>query len=259
MIYIPFIFGGIGFIFWGWKGALVGGIIGSITSGLWYLFAKQTEELNASNKGHKTSSQSSTGSHISPNQLLKFRLLALVANVMKADGVILKVEVDSIKPFLLKHYGVEGGREALQILKHLLNTSINSRQVAAELKETLNYSSRLEVIHLLLTIAFSDGKFDIKERGLIRDIALHLDISKADCDAMFALFMPKTNSNWAFAALEISPTATDEEVKRAYHRMAMMYHPDRVVENEELKKSATEKFREIQQAYECIKKARKII
>ena len=178
---------------------------------------------------------------------------------MKADGVILKVEVDSVKPFLLKHYGIEGGKEALQILKYLLNSSVNSKQVAAELKETLNYSSRLEVVHLLLTIAFSDGKFDIKERGLIREIALYLDISMADCDAMFALFLPKTNSKWAYAALEIVPTATDEEVKRAYHRMAMMYHPDRVVENEDLKRSATEKFREIQKAYEYIKKERNII
>ena len=259
MIYIPFIFGGIGFIFWGWGGALVGGIAGGIVSGIWYLAKNGRVDGSSYKEEHKTSSQSSTSNRIAADQLLKFRILALVANVMKADGVILKVEVESIKPFLLKHYGIEGGREALQILKHLLNTSINSRQVATELKETLNYSSRLEVVHLLLTIAFSDGKLDIKERGLIRDIALHLDISMADCDAMLALFLPKTNSKWAYAALEIAPTATDEEVKRAYHRMAMMYHPDRVVENEELKKSATEKFREIQEAYECIKKERNII
>lgn len=259
MIYIPFIFGGFGFIFWGWTGGLIGCVIGCVVSGVWYMEKHGRVNNSSHQEEHKTSSQSSTGNRISPDQLLKFRILALVANVMKADGVILKVEVDSIKPFLLKHYGVEGGREALQILKHLLTTSINSRQVAAELKETLNYSSRLEVVHLLLTIAFSDGQFDIKERGLIRDIALQLDISMSDCDAMFALFMPKTNSKWAYAALEISPNATDDDVKRAYHRMAMMYHPDRVVENEELKKSATEKFREIQQAYECIKKERNII
>lgn len=259
MTYIPYIFGGIGFIFWGWIGALLGGIAGCIILGIWYLAKNGRIDSNSYHEEQKTSSQSTTSNRISADQLLKFRILALVANVMKADGVILKVEVDSVKPFLLKHYGVDGGREALQILKHLLNTSINSRQIATELKESLNYSSRLEVVHLLLTIAFSDGQFDIKERGLIKDIALHLDISMADCDAMFALFMPKTNSQWAYAALEITPSATDDEVKRAYHRMAMLYHPDRVVENEELKKSATEKFREIQKAYECIKKERNIV
>ena len=259
MIYIPFILGGIGFIFWGWIGALLGGISGCIISGIWYLAKNGRIDSDSYREETKTSSQSTTGNRISADQLLKFRILALVANVMKADGVILKVEVDSVKPFLLKHYGIEGGREALQILKHLLSTSINSRQVAAELKDTLNYSSRLEVVHLLLTIAFSDGQFDIKERGLIRDIALHLDISMADCDALFALFLPKTNNKWAYAALGIAPTVADDEVKRAYHRMAMIYHPDKVVENEELKKSATEKFREIQQAYECIKKERNII
>lgn len=258
MIYIPFIIGGIGFIFWGWIGALVGGIAGGIVSGIWYLAENGQIDSGSYKEEHKTSSQSSTGNRISADQLLKFRLLALVANVMKADGAILKVEVDSIKPFLLKHYGVDGGREALQILKHLLNTSIDTKQVARELKDSLNYSSRLEVIHLLLTIAFADGKFDVKEKGVIRTVAFYSDVTMADCDAMFALFMPKNNSHWAYAALEISPTANDNEVKHAYHRMAMLYHPDRVVENEELKKSATEKFREIQEAYECIKKERNI-
>ena len=257
MIYIPFIIGGLGFIFWGLKGALVGGFIGGIVSGLWYLFAKQTADFNASKQEHKTFSQaSSVGNNISPALLMKFRILALIARVMKADGVILKAEVDSIKPFLLKHYGVEGGREALQILKHLLNTSIDTRQVAKELKNTLNYSSRLEVLHMLMTLANADGQFDNNEKFLIRVIALDFEISQDDLNAMFALFLPKTNNSWAYAALGITANASDDEVKRAYRKMAMLYHPDRVVENEDLKRSATDKFREIQTAYECIKKER---
>lgn len=256
MIYIPFIIGGLGFIFWGLKGALVGSFIGGIVSGLWYMFAKQTAEFNATKQEHKTSSHASAGNNISAARLMKFRILALIAGVMKADGVILKAEVDSIKPFLLKHYGVEGGREALQILKHLLGTSIDTRQVAKELKNTLNYSSRLEVLHMLLTLAHADGNFDMRERGLVRAIAIDLEITTADQNAMFALFMPKTNSNWAYAALGITPNSSNDEVKCAYRKMAMLYHPDRVVENEDLKRSATDKFREIQTAYECIKKER---
>lgn len=255
MTYIPFIIGGIGFIFWGWKGALVGGIIGGIISGIWYLVKTGRAESSSNNKN---STQTKEQPRISAALLMKFRILALIASVMKADGVILKAEVDSIKPFLLKHYGVEGGKEALQILKHLLDTSIDTRQVAKELKNTLNYSSRLEVLHLLLTLAYADGQFDPTEKLLIRVIALDFAISRDDLNAMFALFMPKTNSSWAYAALGITLDASDDEVKRAYRKMAMLYHPDRVVENEDLKRSATDKFREIQTAYECIKKERNI-
>ena len=87
MIYIPFIIGGIGFVFWGLKGALIGAAIGGVISGFWYLFAKQTAEFNASKQEHKTSSQTSTGNNISPALLMKFRILALIASMMKADGV----------------------------------------------------------------------------------------------------------------------------------------------------------------------------
>ncbi len=253
MIYIPFIIGGIGFIFWGWIGALIGCIIGGIIYGIWYLAKTGSIESSSNNKNY---TQTKEQPHISAALLMKFRILALIADVMKADGVILKAEVDSIKPFLLKHYGVEGGREALQILKHLLDTSINTRQVAKELKSTLNYSSRLEVLHMLLTLAHADGQFDIREKGVVRAIAIDFEITTVDLNAMFALFMPKTNSSWAYAALGITPNASDDEVKRAYRKMAMLYHPDRVVENEDLKRSAMDKFREIQTAYECIKKER---
>lgn len=256
MIYVPFIIGGIGFVFWGLKGALIGGAIGVVASGYWYLITKQTAKFNTSKQEHKTSSQASAGNNISTALLMKFRILALIAGVMKADGVILKAEVDSIKPFLLRHYGVEGGREALQILKHLLDTSINTRQVAKELKNALNYSSRLEVLHMLLTLAHADGQFDIREKGVVRAIAIDFEITTADLNAMFALFMPKTNSIWAYTALGINPDASNDEVKRAYRKMAMLYHPDRVVDNEDLKRSATDKFRDIQTAYECIKKER---
>jgi len=55
--------------------------------------------------------------------------------------------------------------------------------------------------------------------------------------------------------LEIEPSATNEEIKKAYRRMAMKYHPDKVNDlGDEVKKSATEKFRSINEAYESLKK-----
>ena len=57
--------------------------------------------------------------------------------------------------------------------------------------------------------------------------------------------------------LGIEPTATDEEVKRAYREMAKKNHPDLVSNlGEDVRKVAEKKFQEINAAYEAIKKQR---
>lgn len=54
-----------------------------------------------------------------------------------------------------------------------------------------------------------------------------------------------------YSILEIPPTATIEEIKRAYRQQANRYHPDKVAHlGEEFQALAKEKFQEIQQAYE---------
>ena len=71
----------------------------------------------------------------------------------------------------------------------------------------------------------------------------------------------KTNddADWAYTILEISRDASDEEVKRAYRRMAMKFHPDKVSSlGPEAQRVATEKFRKVQEAYEYIKRMRAI-
>ena len=88
----------------------------------------------------------------------------------------------------------------------------------------------------------------------------HMGIQPMDYRSLLSMYRRDADPNWAYTALEITPQATDEEVKRAYRRMAMKYHPDKVSNaGEEVQRSATEKFRIINQAYETIKKARGIV
>ena len=49
-----------------------------------------------------------------------------------------------------------------------------------------------------------------------------------------------------YQVLGLERTASDNEIKKAYRRLAMKYHPDRNPGNE---KEATEKFKEINEAY----------
>lgn len=59
-----------------------------------------------------------------------------------------------------------------------------------------------------------------------------------------------------YQVLSISPSATDDEVKKAYRELARKYHPDNYHDNP-LADLAQEKMKEINEAYEEIQKQRK--
>ena len=59
-----------------------------------------------------------------------------------------------------------------------------------------------------------------------------------------------------YKVLGVSPSATDDEVKDAYRRLARKYHPDNYVNNP-LADLATEKMKEINEAYDEIQRQRK--
>jgi DnaJ like chaperone protein len=70
------------------------------------------------------------------------------------------------------------------------------------------------------------------------------------------MFVSQTRES-AYEILEIPSTATDEEVKKAYRKMAVKYHPDKVSHlGEEHQRMANEKFQRLTEAYDQVKKER---
>lgn len=64
----------------------------------------------------------------------------------------------------------------------------------------------------------------------------------------------------AYECLGVSPQSTDDEIKSAYRRLAMTYHPDRcATQGTDAQAHANANFLKVQQAYEEIKKARNIV
>lgn len=246
------ILGGLGFVLGGPIGTVIGFVIGSfvdaVSSGIQAL---PSGSGSTDSQANRNSSKRVTEGDISVS------LLVLIACVMKADGRVLKSEVNYIKPFLLKTYGEEGGKEALQILKRMLEQDIDVVAVSRQIAQYVNYSTRLQIIHLLLDLANSDGEFAQQEQAMIERIAAAMNIQPKDYQSLAAMYGKAKEPNWAYTVLEIEPSATDEEVKKAYRRMAMKYHPDKVNNvSEEIKQKATEKFRMINEAYEHIKSLR---
>ena len=90
---------------------------------------------------------------------------------------------------------------------------------------------------------------------IINKIATYLGINISDFESIKAMFYEDIDS--AYRILEINSTASHQEIKSAYRKMAKKYHPDKVAHlGSEHQKGAEEKFKKVQEAYILIKKRR---
>ncbi len=225
--------GGLGWALLGPLGGVLGFVLGSVLDG-----AQQGELPPRTTPGDFSVS-----------------LLVLLAAVMKADGTVKKSELDYVKQYLVRSMGQARAREAVHMLRDILKQNIPVVDVSRQIRKYLDYPGRLQLLHLLYGLSGADGQFHSKELEMIGVIAENLGVTEADHKSIRSMFVPDTNA--AYKVLEIDPSATDEEVKKAYRRMAVKYHPDKVSYlGEEYQRSAKEKFQKIQEAYEQIRKER---
>ena len=182
-------------------------------------------------------------------------LLVLSAAVMKADGKVVKSELEYVRSYFLAQFGVEETNRLILILREVLNQEINLQEVSTQVGNYMDYPSRLQLLHYLFGIATADRQFELSEENVISQIAGYMGVHPSDFTSIKAMFV--RNINNAYDILEITPDASDDEVKKAYRRLAIQYHPDKVAHlGEDIKKTATEKFQNLNAAYEEIKKQR---
>ncbi len=185
-------------------------------------------------------------------------LMALSAAVMKADGKVLKAELDFVKLFFSNQFGNHFQKEQLQTLKKFLDaTSIPLSDICRDIQLRMQPEVRIQLVHYLFGIAKSDGDVSTSEMKQIEHIASLLGIAQVEFESVKNMFYRNVNSDYIILGIE--ETASDEEVKKAYRKMATTFHPDKVASmGEEHQKGAKEKFQKIQEAYEAIKKRRGI-
>jgi len=185
-------------------------------------------------------------------------LLVLSAAVIKADGKVVKAELDYVRQFFLQQFGIVEAERLVLMLREIIKQDINVREVSEQIGQYMDYPSKLQMVHFLFGIASSDGQFDSSEIRVIEEISGYMGIASSDFASIRAMFVKNINS--AYDILEITPDATNDEVKKAYRRLAIEYHPDKVSHlGEDIRKSATEKFQTLSAAYEEIKKQRRMV
>ena len=238
----------IGFSLLSFPGAILGYIIGHLLD----------NRVNAEWDEEHASRQTYTGQQAYQRTATRdfaSSLLVLTAAVMKADGKVLKSELDYVKRFYIQQFGQDRATAQIRELRDILKQTIDVRSISHQIRYQMQYASRLQLLHYLFGIAQADGNISNIEVTTIQRIAGFLGIGQADFQSIKAMFIKQTGSEYKI--LEITPDATDSEIKQAYRKMAKKYHPDKVNHlGEEVRNQAEEKFRKVQEAYDNLKRSR---
>lgn len=182
-------------------------------------------------------------------------LLVLFAATMKADHRVVRSELDFVKQYLSRSFGEKETLELLKVLRNLLKQEIPVQDVCKQIRYKMDYASRLQLMHLLYGLALADGSLVDAEMTQIEYIASAIGIQAADISSLSNMFVPSTG--WAYQVLEVPHDVSDEDLKKAYRKLAVKHHPDKVAYlGDEIRKKAEDKFQRITQAYEAIKKER---
>ena len=234
-----------------WIGGFLGWVaLGPIGGLLGFLFGSAFDGLS----GVKMETHTSYSPSEQRNSFL-VSLLVLSAAVIKADGKTLQSELDYVKDFVRRNFGDAAVPEAMRMLNEFTRQDVNIYSVGPQIARFMNYSQRLQLFHYLAQLAMADGQFDKKEKSVLEAIGATIGLGGADINSVIAMFYKETSS--AYTVLEVSPSATDDEVRAAYRKMAMKNHPDKVATlGPDVQKAAAEKFRQVQEAYEAIKAER---
>ncbi|MFT6716961.1 MAG: DnaJ like chaperone protein [Saprospiraceae bacterium] len=182
-------------------------------------------------------------------------LVVLSAAVMKADGKILKSELDFVKKFFTQSFGPTTAAEQILVLKGVLKQNFDLKQICVQIRGSMRITEKRLIMQYLFGIAKADGHVDHTEINILQEIAQYIGISASEFLSMKAIYTGGASTSNDYDVLGLKQNATKEEIKKAYKKLVVKNHPDKVSHlGEDHVQAAKLNFQKIQKAYTSIKK-----
>ena len=238
-------------------GAGIGwGLMGPLGAILGYFIASSFDGRSSAFSGTRTRTVYDRQA-ADPNPAGSFAgaLVVLFAAVARADRKIHAKEVEFIQKYLTDKFGRQNSADMMALFNHSVKQSFDHVAVAYQVKQHVDYYSRLQLLQMLYGLAQADGQIDAEENRVIGDIAEALGIKARDHESIRAIYSQQDTS--PYKVLGLKHEATNDEIKSAYRSLVRKYHPDKVSHlGEEFVNIAQEKFKAVKKAYDLIKKER---
>lgn len=201
-------------------------------------------------------------------------ILMLAAEMAKADGKVDDKEKKLIEQNLIQNFGQDNAAIYMADFERYIKQQNDLRKLCKVIDYDFDYPKKAHLIYLLVSIAAADGILTESENVFLKRVTRLANIRPASLMIAlnkFSFVREKTyqeksreqarktirqsSLKKAYSILGLSESATDAEIKKAYRKLAKIYHPDRVDVNKDL---AKEKFQVLVDAYDLIKEKRGI-
>lgn len=194
-------------------------------------------------------------------------LVNILVKIAQADGHFTKAELETILNFF--QYSLRYNQDQIYWVKQLIKEARDDEtsgmdDLLREFRDNFVYEPRLILLELIYQIIHTKQPPPQTEIEQARRIAVFLQISSYDQRTIEAKYMYRQRQEAAtgaraeeqyYAVLGLEPGADTMEIKKAYRKLSMQYHPDKVSHlGAEFQRVAEEKMKEINVAYEYFKK-----
>jgi DnaJ like chaperone protein len=185
----------------------------------------------------------------------------MLARLAKADGRICEKEIAQVESFIADDLQLNS--ESRQIAINIFRTAAESQDSFIGYAEQFFFQFQMQprflelMLDILLRVSLADGDFSAQEEQLILQAVSVFKVPAEQYLRIKAKYIGDTDKYHAI--LGCDKTDSDEFIKKQYRKLVTEYHPDKIASKglpEEFSVFAAEKFREIQEAYEIVKKER---